>query len=123
MSDKESFETKAVLRFVKVSPLKVNRILRYIRNRSVEEALIILNFMPHKSSFILKKLILSAFSNLNKDFELFSSSFKIQEAKVNPAPFLKRMSPRAQGRGFAIKKRFSHIVSPLNLKIFLIKHF
>lgn len=102
-------ETTVVLRFVKISPLKVNRLLRYIRNRSVEEALVILNFMPHKSSFILKKLVLSAVSNLKMDGK--SSSFKIQEAKVNSAPFLKRLSPRAQGRGFLIKKRFSHIVS------------
>lgn len=113
MINSKKIQSIAFLRFSKISPLKVNRILKNIRYRSVEEAIIILNFLPHKSSLILKKLILSAFSNLKLDFKLYSSSFKIQEAKVDSASFLKRISPRAQGRGFSIQKRYSHIVSLL----------
>lgn len=39
----------------------------------------------------------------------------ISEARVDEGPALKRFCPHAQGRGFPIKKRFSHITIKLKI--------
>lgn len=106
----EVVQGKAVARYVRISPIKIRRILDYIRNRSFHEATLILQFLPHKSSKILLKLINSAFSNVKGSFSNNKNLF-ITEARVDEGPFLKRVQPHAQGRGFPIKKRMSHIIS------------
>jgi large subunit ribosomal protein L22 len=54
----------------------------------------------------------SAVSNLKnqKDFVLNKKLIVVSEARVDEATSLKRIRPRAQGRGFKIKKRMSHII-------------
>ncbi|MFN7218130.1 uL22 family ribosomal protein, partial [Microcystis sp.] len=43
-----SNEVKASARYIRMSPLKVRRVLDQIRGRSYREALIILEFMPYR---------------------------------------------------------------------------
>ena len=104
-------ESKCVARYVKISPLKVKRILDQIRGRSYKEALVILNFMPYKACSIILKVLRSAASNCKQIFDLEESLLFIKEARVDKAPFLKRVCPHAQGRAFPIKKHYSHITS------------
>nr|ALP86097.1 ribosomal protein L22 [Phacus orbicularis] len=106
-------EGKSFSRYVQISPLKVNRILKQIRGRKCKEALLILKFLPHRASPLISNLIYSAISNfhsLNPDL-LKDTDLYIYIAKVDSASFLSRMQPHAQGKGFPIKKRMSHIVS------------
>ncbi|HAA30643.1 MAG TPA: 50S ribosomal protein L22, partial [Cyanobacteria bacterium UBA8553] len=42
-------ETKAIARYIRMSPFKVRRVLDQIRGRSYREALIILEFMPYRA--------------------------------------------------------------------------
>lgn len=103
----------AFSRFVRVSPSKVRRILDQIRGRSVNESLIILKFMPYKVCSIISKVIFSAAANEKVKSNLISTegSLFITEARADEGPVLKRFCPHAQGRGFPIKKRMSHITS------------
>lgn len=103
-------EVVCKVRYVKISPIKVRRIVNQIRNRSYEEAVMILNFMPHKSCSILLKALLSAASNHKQIFNSKNAKLFIKEIRVDNAPFLKRLCPHAQGRAFPIKKHFSHII-------------
>ena len=52
-------------------------------------------------------------SNAKSNLEIVDkeSTILISEARVDEGPSLKRFCPHAQGRGFPIKKRMSHIVS------------
>lgn len=102
----------AFSRYVRISPFKVRRIIDQIRGRSSNEALLILKFMPYKSCPVISKLIISAVSNAKSTLNLDDSRyFLINEIRVDEGPALKRFCPHAQGRGFPIKKRFSHIAS------------
>lgn len=105
----KKLEGRCFVRYVKISPLKARRVLNQIRNRSYEEAVLILKFMPHKACSIILKSLCSAASNLKQNMELDETRFVIKEARVDIAPFLKRLCPHAQGRAFPIKKHFSHI--------------
>jgi large subunit ribosomal protein L22 len=112
MKAKKTDSIISVSRYVRVSSLKIRRILDQIRNRPCKEALLLLKFMPQKSCIILSKLISSAMSNAKNNLSWNESmSFFIAEARVDEGPSLKRFCPHAQGRAFPIKKRMSHIVS------------
>lgn len=113
MKSYESISAYAFSRYIRISPFKVRRILNQLKGRSCNEALIILKFMPYKSSPIISKVISSAVANakLKLDLNPKEGSFFITEARVDSGPILKRFCPHAQGRGFPIKKRMSHIIS------------
>nr|YP_010700334.1 ribosomal protein L22 [Flexiglena variabilis]WCH63476.1 ribosomal protein L22 [Flexiglena variabilis] len=110
MKDSKILEAKAFSRYVRISPLKVRRVLDQVRGRSYNEALLILQFLPNKSSNIILKVLQSAVSNAKKNLGFLESSIFISEARVDEGPVLKRFRPHAQGRGFPIKKSMSHII-------------
>lgn len=115
MKSAKTLEVSAVARYVRLSPSKVRRVANSIKGRTCNEALLILKFMPYKACPILSKLILSAISNAKVNLGLTDQSFRILEAKVDDGPFMKRFCPHAQGRGFPIKKRMSHIVIKIGI--------
>lgn len=117
MNKSKSLEIYAFARYVRISPAKVRRILNQLRGRSCNEALMILKFMPHKACPLITKVILSAMSNAKSKFGLIDKNLNmlISEARVDEGPSLKRFCPHAQGRGFPIKKRMSHIVIKLSI--------
>jgi large subunit ribosomal protein L22 len=113
MKNLENINAYAFSRYVRISPSKIRRVLNQLKGRSCNEALIILKFMPYKACPIISKVISSAVANAKStsNVELKEGSLFIIEARVDSGPVLKRFCPHAQGRGFPIKKRTSHIIS------------
>lgn len=103
-------EGYATARYIRIAPSKIRRILNELQGRSFNEAVLILKFMPYKSCPIISKLIFSAVANAKNRYNLSTSNFIITVATVDSGPVLKRFCPHAQGRGFPIRKRMSHIV-------------
>lgn len=104
MTRDADLKVKAVARGVFMSPQKVRRVLDQIRGRSYEEALMILQFMPYRACEPISKVLYSAAANAKNNLGLTKASLSISEAKVDRGPILKRFRPRAQGRGFPIRK-------------------
>ena len=108
-------EAKAHGRFIRGSASKVRRVLDQIRGRSYRDALIMLEFMPYRSTEPITKVLRSAVANAEHNLGLDPSSLIITSAIADMGPSMKRYRPRAQGRAFAIKKQTCHIsiaVSP-----------
>jgi large subunit ribosomal protein L22 len=99
----------AHLRFIKISPLKVKRILNLIRYKSYKEALLSLEFLPYRATKYIWQLLYDAVSNFKKKYKLPTKFLKIKEAFVNKGPVLKRIKFIARGRVSIIKKKTSHI--------------
>ena len=59
-------EAKAILRYARISPRKVKIVLDLIKNKSVAEAMGILNNTPKAASEYLIKLLNSAIANATK---------------------------------------------------------
>ncbi|BDA69131.1 50S ribosomal protein L22 [Dulcicalothrix desertica PCC 7102] len=102
-------EVKAIARFVRMSPLKVRRVLDQIRGRSYREALVILEFMPYRSCDPVLKLLRSAAANAEHNNGLNRAELVITQAFADQGPVLKRFQPRAQGRAYQIRKPTCHI--------------
>jgi len=96
-------------RFIRGSASKVRRVLDQIRGRTYRDALIMLEFMPYRSTGPITKVLRSAVANAEHNLGLDPSSLIITRAIADMGPVMKRFRPRAQGRAFAIKKQTCHI--------------
>jgi large subunit ribosomal protein L22 len=109
-------EVTAVLRFVRVSPLKVRKIVGAVKGKPVEAGLDALKFMPQKSAAVLSKVIRSAVANADNNHGIDVDNLIIQNITADQGPTLKRFKARARGRGTRILKRTSHITVTLEEK-------
>ena len=100
---------KAHLRYVRISPRKVQIVCDLIRGKDAGLAMAILMQTPKAASEPLMKLLKSAVANAENNFEMDHDKLYVSETFANPGPIIKRFRPRAQGRAFRINKRTSHI--------------
>ena len=100
---------KAHLRFVRISPRKVQIVCDLIRGKDVGTAMAILMQTPKAASEPLVKLLKSAVANAENNFGMDVEKLVVSQVFATPGPILKRMRPRAQGRAFRINKRTSHV--------------
>lgn len=102
-------QTQAVLKFVRLSPQKGRLVADLVRGRKVDEAINILKFSNQRAAGILKKVLDSAIANAENNDGADVDELKVSEIFVDEGPVMKRMRPRAKGRGDRINKRTSHI--------------
>ena len=98
-------EAKAKLSFARISPRKVNVVCALIRGKDIEMATAILQHTPKAASEYLIKLVKSAAANHGMD----PSKLYVSAAYADAGMIIKRMRPRAHGRGYRINKRTSRI--------------
>jgi large subunit ribosomal protein L22 len=102
-------EARAHGRYIRGSASKVRRVLDQIRGRSYRDALIMLEFMPYRSTGPITKVLRSAVANAEHNLGLDPATLVISQAHADMGPVLKRFRPRAQGRAYAIQKKTCHI--------------
>lgn len=102
-------EARAIAKYVRISPRKVNVVLDLVRGKNVKEALAILKFTPKAASEVVTKVLNSAVANAENNHEMNPDNLYIAETYANAGPTLKRFQPHAQGRAFRINKRTSHV--------------
>ena len=96
-------------KYIRGSASKVRRVLDQIRGRTYREALIMLEFMPYRSTEPITKVLRSAVANAEHNLSMDPSTLFISAASADNGPVMKRYRPRAQGRAFSIKKQTCHI--------------
>ena len=100
---------RATARYVRMTPMKVRRVVDLIRGMEAREALSVLQFAPQAASEPVAKVLASAVANAEHNQQLDADTLVVAVAYVDEGPTLKRFQPRAQGRAFRINKRTSHI--------------
>lgn len=107
-------ETRAVAKYVRISPRKARLIMDEIRGKKVEEALRLLSFSPNKGAFLIRKVINSAVANAEASSEIDVDNLFIKRLYADEGPSLKRFRARAMGRATRIRKRTSHLTVVLD---------
>jgi large subunit ribosomal protein L22 len=102
-------EARAKARYVRVTPRKARRVVDLIRGLPAEQARAVLAFAPQSASDTVGKVLASAIANAEYTGRATASSLVVSSAWVDEGPTLRRFRPRAQGRGYRINKRTSHI--------------
>ena len=101
---------KAVLRFAKISPLKLREVASLIRGKEVNKSLGILQFTNKKGAGILEKVLKSAVANiLQKESGIDEDSLLVKRLMVDGGPRLKRVRFSARGGASVIQKKTSHV--------------
>ena len=102
---------RAVLRDIRHTPQKARRVIDLIRGSRADQALAVLKFAPQAAGQDIYALLNSAVANAKQKNPAIrdASELWIIEALVDEGKTMKRFRPRAQGRGFRILKRSSHI--------------
>ena len=102
-------EARAKARYVRVTPRKARRVVDLIRGMPADQAQATLAFAPQSASDPIGKVLASAIANAAHESHADAGSLVVTRAWVDEGPTLKRFRPRAQGRGYRINKRTSHI--------------
>jgi large subunit ribosomal protein L22 len=102
-------EYKAIHRYADMSPRKIRPFAALIRGRSADEALELLRFLPNKSARLLEAVVKSALGNAEDRGAREIEDLVVIESRVDGAPMMKRIQPRARGTAYPIKRRYAHI--------------
>lgn len=114
-------ESKAILRYARVSARKARLVADLVRGMDVPDAVEMLMFTRKKSAPIVRKLIESAVANAEheasrSDDDLDIDDLFVKTIFVDAGPSLRRFRPRAQGRATQILKKTSHITVVLGTR-------
>jgi large subunit ribosomal protein L22 len=102
-------QVSATSKYIRISPTKVDLVIKQIRGKTYKQALQILKYLPQKSGAIVWQTLYSSVSNATHNFDLDKEKLVITEAFVNQGPILRRMQPVARGKAHKIEKKISHI--------------
>ncbi len=106
-------EARAYLKYVRISPRKMQIVCDLIRGKRADEAAAILMNTRKSSSEPLIKLLKSCRANAENNFEMNPEKLFVSQVFVSPGPQLKRIHARARGRAARITKRTSHVTMVL----------
>lgn len=106
----------ARLSYLHISPRKVRLVAHVLKGMDVGRAELELRALSKHASIPLEKLLKSAIQNAVHDLGQDASSLYIESINVDVGPVLKRMMPRAFGRGATIRKRMSHVSLVLGVR-------
>lgn len=107
----------AILRKVRGSHWKYRRYAKVLKGKRAEDAVDILDLYSSPLAKKVRKVLRSAIANAENNFDLSADNLYLTEMRVDAAgPTMRRIRPRARGRAFFIRKRFSHITIGLEPK-------
>jgi len=102
-------ETRAIAKYVRISPIKLQPVVALVRGKDLEEALTILKFTPGKGSEAVEKVVKSAAANAENNHSMNPDNLFVAEVYAHKGPTMKRWRAGSKGRAFPILKRTSHI--------------
>lgn len=103
-------KVRAVAKGVDQAPRKVSLVAALVRNRTVADALVILEHVPKRAALPVKKVIESAQANAVNNHGLDAKSLTITTLSVTTGPRLRRYKPASRGRALPFEKKTSHIL-------------
>ncbi len=102
-------ETRAQLRYARLSPQKARLVADQVRGLPVERAVEVLRFSPRKAAHVIRKVLESAIANAEHNEGADVDELRVSRIHVDQGPTLKRWRARARGRVNRIIKPTSHI--------------
>lgn len=108
MSDTQ--KVRAYAKGIALTPRKVSVVASLVRNRSVADALVILDHVPRRAGLPLKKVIASAQSNAVNNHGLDAKSLQITTLSVTVGTRLRRFKPHMRGMALPFQKISSNVL-------------
>jgi large subunit ribosomal protein L22 len=106
----EQYTVKSYAKGIDIAPRKVGVVASLVRNRSVADALVILDHVPRRAGLPIKKAIASAQANAVNNHGLDAKSLQITTLSVTVGKRLKRFKPHMRGMALPFQKISSNIL-------------
>ena len=106
----EQLTVRAYAKGVDQAPCKVGMVASLVRNRTIADALVILEHVPRRAALPVKKAIESAKANAVNTHGLDGKTLVISTISVTIGARLKRFKPASRGRALPFQKKSSNIL-------------
>jgi large subunit ribosomal protein L22 len=102
-------EVSATAKYLPVSARKVRLVLDQLPGKRIEDAMIMLRFLPTPHARLVAKVLHSAAANAENNYSLDREELRVKRAFAGEGRTLKRWKAKARGRAAPILRRTSHI--------------
>ncbi len=105
-------ETRAISKYVRMSPRKLRRVAELIKGEPVDRALSILEYTHKAASKAIYKTLKSAASNAiasEGTAKVKVENLYVKQVRIDSGPSWKRIRPVGMGRAYLVRKRTAHI--------------
>ena len=106
----DSVKVRSYAKGVDLAPRKVSIVASLVRNRTVADALVILEHVPRRSALPIKKAIESAKANAVNNHGLDGKTLVISTMSVTVGNRLRRFKPHMRGMALPFQKKTSNIL-------------
>jgi large subunit ribosomal protein L22 len=101
--------TRAVAKYIRISPYKVREVLDLVRGKHVQHAAEILRFSERDAALVVGKVLASAVANAENNDGIDPEELYVSACYADEGVTIKRFRPRARGRAGRIRKRTCHV--------------
>ena len=109
--------SRAIARFIRISPRKSRLVANMVRGKSINEAQAILMNLEQKPRHLIKQVLLSAVANAAKtNPDVTPVDLYVSKITIDGGPVFKRYRAGSMGRAMMIKHRTSHVLIELDRK-------
>jgi large subunit ribosomal protein L22 len=104
-------ESKAILKYARITPLKARRVIDLIRGKKAADAVVFLRHMPYRGAHFVEKVLKSAIANAQQK-DGFGGDVErlfVKGCFAGQGPSQKRVRPAPMGRAYRVVKRTAHL--------------
>ena len=102
-------EARAMAKFIRTSPYKLNLVAEMIRGKKAGKALVDLEFCEKRIAEDVRKVLQAAVANAENNHGLDPDSLVVAEAYVGDSLVMKRFMARGRGKSARVEKPFSNL--------------
>lgn len=102
-------EVSATAKYLPVSARKIRLVLDQLPGKRIDEAMVMLRYLPTPHARIVAKVLKSAAANAENNFAMDPDDLRIKRAYAGVGMTLKRFRPKTRGRVGSNNHRTSHI--------------
>ena len=102
-------EVSATAKYLPISARKVRLVLDQLPGKRVEEAMVMLKFLPTPHARVVAKVLKSAAANAENNYALDAGDLRVKRAFAGESRTLKRFKAKSRGRVAPILHRTSHV--------------
>jgi large subunit ribosomal protein L22 len=102
-------EVTATAKYLPVSARKIRLVLDQLPGKRIDEAMMMLRYLPTPHARLVAKVVKSAAANAENNFAMDLGDLRIKRAFAGESRTLKRFKAKARGRVAPILHRTSHV--------------
>lgn len=106
----EQYTVRSYAKGIDIAPRKVSVVASLVRNRSVADALVILDHVPRRAGLPIKKAIASAQANAVNNHGLDAKTLQITTLSVTVGKRMKRFKPHMRGMALPFQKISTNVL-------------